>query len=70
MCTMENIRFIATPTGAFAFILILGTAFVNGMTDACNSISGIVSSGIWSLKKASGVCGIFNFLDNFPNFFH
>ena len=58
---MENIRFIATPTGIFAFILILGAAFVNGMTDACNSISGIVSSGIWSLKKASVVCGIFNF---------
>ena len=60
MLTMENIRFVATPVGVFTFILIIGVIFVNGMTDACNSISGIVSSEIWSLKKASFVCGVFN----------
>jgi len=59
---VENIILTATPTGIFTFTLILGAVFVNGMTDACNSISGIVSSGIWSLKKSALVCGIFNLI--------
>ena len=43
-----------------ALFLILGVIFVNGFTDAPNTISGIVSSGIWSLKKACFISGIFN----------
>ncbi len=54
-------EFIHTPSGIFAFLLISGVTLVNGFTDAPTSISGVVSSKLWSVKKASLVCGIFNF---------
>lgn len=55
-------EFIHTPLGIFAFLLISGVTLVNGFTDAPASISGVVSSNLWTVKKASLVCGIFNFL--------
>lgn len=55
-------QFINTPSGIFAFLLISGVTVVNGFTDAPASISGVVSSKLWSIKKAALVCGIFNFL--------
>jgi PiT family inorganic phosphate transporter len=54
-------KFIHTPSGIFAFLLISAVTLVNGFTDAPASISGVVSSKLWSVKKASLVCGIFNF---------
>ncbi len=56
------LEFIHTPLGIFAFLLISGVTVVNGFTDAPASISGVVSSKLWSTKKACLVCGIFNFL--------
>ena len=44
-----------------ALLLGLGVVLANGFTDAPGSISGVVSSGIWSHKRACAVCGIFNF---------
>jgi len=41
-------------------ILISCVVLVNGFTDAPNSISGIVSSGIWSKRKACLVSGALN----------
>ncbi len=43
-------------------LLISGVIFVNGFTDAPNSVSGVVSSGIWKSGKACAVSGIFNML--------
>lgn len=43
-------------------ILISGVVFVNGFTDAPNSVSGVVSSGIWSKRKACLISGLFNML--------
>lgn len=51
-----------TPMDFFVFLLILGVIFVNGFTDAPNSISGIVSSGIFPKRKACFLGGLFNFI--------
>ncbi len=42
--------------------LIFGVVFVNGFTDAPNSVSGVVSSGIWGKGKACLISGVFNML--------
>ena len=51
-----------TSVGFFTIILVLGVIFVNGFTDAPNSISGVISSKIWSKSKACILSGTFNFL--------
>lgn len=51
-----------TPMGFFVFLLVIGVIFVNGFTDAPNSISGIISSGILSKRKACILSGICNFI--------
>lgn len=51
-----------TPMAFFVFLLILGVVFVNGFTDAPNSISGIISSGILSKRKACLLGGVCNFI--------
>ena len=51
-----------TSVGFFTIILVLGVIFVNGFTDAPNSISGVISSKIWSKSKACILSGAFNFL--------
>ena len=58
-------NFIAkTDTWAsfFTIMLVLGVIFINGFTDAPNSISGVISSKIWSKNKACILSGLFNFL--------
>ena len=53
------------PSGCFtmlAVLLISGVVFVNGFTDAPNSVSGVVSSGIWKRGRACLISGIFNML--------
>ena len=41
-------------------LLITGVVFINGFTDAPNSVSGVISSGIWSKRKACLISGISN----------
>ena len=45
-----------------AFVLSLGVVFVNGFTDAPSAIATSVGSGAISIKKASLIGAIFNFL--------
>ena len=51
-----------TPLDFFAFALVLTVVFVNGFTDAPNSIHSSVKAGALSLWRASLLSGIFNFL--------
>ena len=48
-----------------SLILVFGVIFVNGWTDAPNSIATAISSGAIEYKKATILCGIFNFLGVF-----
>lgn len=48
-----------------SLILIFGVAFINGWSDAPNSIATAVSSGAIAYKKATVLCGVFNLLGAF-----
>ncbi|MBQ9744625.1 MAG: inorganic phosphate transporter [Clostridia bacterium] len=54
---------------SIALALTLGVVLVNGFSDAPGSISGVVSSGVWSLGRASIICGFFNLLGVIVFFF-
>ena len=51
-----------TPLDFFAFFLAISVVFVNGFTDAPNSIHSSVKAGALSLWRALLTSGIFNFL--------
>ncbi|MBO5339032.1 MAG: inorganic phosphate transporter [Clostridia bacterium] len=53
---------IDTPLGFFTFFFALLVVFVNGWTDAPNSIFSVVDSGVLKLWQGALLSGIFNFL--------
>ncbi len=58
---MELFSGISTPLGALALALALGVVFVNGWTDAPNSIATAVATGALSMNKAcvlSAICNL------------
>ena len=57
-------NFYAFQPSAIALLatLITGVVFINGFTDAPNTVSGVISSGIWSKRRACLISGIFNML--------
>ena len=58
---MNFLAKIDTPLDFFAFLLALSVVFVNGWTDAPNSIFSIVSSGALKLWQGAFLSSIFNF---------
>ncbi|MBQ8393685.1 MAG: inorganic phosphate transporter [Clostridia bacterium] len=59
---MLSEQILETAQNIIAVGLALGVVVVNGFTDAPSTISGVVSSGVWSKGTASIICGIFNLL--------
>ena len=59
---MNLLSKLDTPLDFFAFFLALGVVFVNGFTDAPNSIHSSVKAGALSLRRASFLSGGLNFL--------
>lgn len=59
---MELFSSISTPLGALALALALGVVFINGFTDAPNSIATTVATGALSMNKACILCAICNLL--------
>lgn len=59
---MNFLTNLDTPTDFFAFFLALAVVFVNGFTDAPNSVQSSVKSGALSLFRASLLSGFFNFI--------
>lgn len=60
---------IATPLDFFVFLFALTVIFINGWTDAPNSIFSIVTSGKLKLWQGAFLSGIFNFLGVFISSF-
>ena len=57
-----NFHVFVFPSVVSLTLLITGVVFVNGFTDAPNTVSGVISSEIWSKRKACLISGIFNML--------
>lgn len=62
---MEFWSNIDTPLGFFTFFFALLVVFVNGWTDAPNSIFSVVNSGALKLWQGALLSGVFNFLGVF-----
>lgn len=57
---MELFQGIEAPLGVFGVILALCVVFLNGFTDAPNSIATAVSTKALSMNKACTMCALFN----------
>ncbi|MBQ8164147.1 MAG: inorganic phosphate transporter [Clostridia bacterium] len=62
---MSFLTNLDTPSDIFTLFLALAVVFLNGFTDAPNSIASCVGTKAMKMKKACILCAIFNFLGVF-----